>query len=55
MTRLYDDIDNNDIPINIVSDGGVHKYHSNFGLVIASKSRIVAQNLGQIYSVEFHE
>jgi hypothetical protein len=56
MTRFYDDIvDNNNIPINIVSDGGVHQYHSNFGLVIASKSRIVAQNLGQIYSVEFHK
>lgn len=55
MTSFYNDLHNDNITINIVSDGGVHQYHSNFGLVIASKSRIVAQNLGQIYSVEFHE
>jgi hypothetical protein len=45
------DLDNKDITINIVSDGGVHSYQSNFGIVIATKSKIVAQNMGQIYSV----
>jgi ribonuclease HI len=55
MTTLLHDLDNKLIPINIVSDGGVHDYHSNYGVVIASKSRIIAQNMGQIYSVEFHE
>jgi hypothetical protein len=55
MTPLYNDLGNKDIQINIVSDGGVHNYHRNFGLVIATKSRILAQNKGQIYSVEFHE
>jgi hypothetical protein len=55
MTKFYKDLDNKDITINIVSDGGVHDYHSNFGFVIATKSTIVTQNMGQIYSVEFHE
>jgi hypothetical protein len=35
----------------IVSDGGMNDYHSNYGVVIASKSKIVAQNMEQIYSV----
>jgi ribonuclease HI len=41
--------------VNIVSDGGVHDYNSNYGVVIASKSNIVATNKGKIYSVPFHE
>lgn len=55
MMKFNEDLDNKDITINIVSDRGVHHYHSNFGLVIATKFKIVAQNMGQIYSVEFHE
>jgi hypothetical protein len=54
-TTVIQDLDNKLIPINIVSDGGVHDYHSNYRLVIASKLRIITQNMGQIYSVEFHE
>jgi hypothetical protein len=41
--------------INIVSDGGVHDYNSNFGAVIALKSTTLATNKGKIYSVAFHE
>jgi ribonuclease HI len=41
--------------VNIVSDGGVHDYNSNYGVVIAFKSSIVATNKGKIYSVPFHE
>jgi hypothetical protein len=41
--------------INIVSDGGVHDYNSNLGMVIAVKSKIMAANKGKIYSVAFHE
>jgi hypothetical protein len=55
MTQFYTDLGNKDIAINIVSDDGVHNYHSNFGLVVATKPRIVAKNKGQIYGVEFHE
>jgi hypothetical protein len=55
MMKFNKDLHNEDITINIVSNGGVHQYHSNFGLVIATKSKIVAQNMGQICSVEFHE
>jgi ribonuclease HI len=36
-------------------DGGVHDYNSNFGMVIAVTSKIVATNKGKIYSVAFHE
>jgi hypothetical protein len=55
MTQFFTDLGNKEAAINIVSDGGVHNNHSNFGLVIATKSRIIAQNKGQIYSIEFHE
>jgi hypothetical protein len=41
--------------VHIVSDGGVHNYQSNFGLVIANKSYSLATNMGKIYSVPFHE
>jgi hypothetical protein len=41
--------------ITIVSDGGVHNYHGNFGLVIAHKSTSLAVNYGQLYSIEFYE
>jgi hypothetical protein len=39
----------------IVSDGGVHHYHSNFGPVIAVNGTIVASNMGNLYSIQFHE
>jgi hypothetical protein len=32
-----------------------YNYQSNFGLVIASKSEVIATNKGKIYSIEFHE
>jgi hypothetical protein len=41
--------------VNIVSDGGVHNYQSNYGVVIAIKSYSLATNMGKIYSVTFHE
>jgi hypothetical protein len=41
--------------INIVSDGGVHNYNSNFGMVIAIKLKAVAMNIGKTYSVAFHK
>jgi hypothetical protein len=36
--------------INIVSDGGVHNYHRNFG-----KGDSLAINYGKLYSIEFYE
>jgi hypothetical protein len=53
MTQFYNNLGNKDI--TIVSDGGIHNYHSKFGFVIATKSTMVAKNKGQIYSIEFHE
>jgi hypothetical protein len=41
--------------IHIVSDGGVHKYQGNFGLVIAYKGDSLATNHGKLYSIEFYE
>jgi hypothetical protein len=55
LQRLQQALEFKETEVNIVSDGGVHDYNSNFGLVIAVKSRIVATNKGKIYSVEFHE
>jgi hypothetical protein len=41
--------------LNIVSDGGVHTYQSNYGLVIAQKLYSLATNMGKIYSMPFHK
>jgi hypothetical protein len=42
-------------PLNMVSDGGVHDYQSNYGVVIADDADTFAKNLGKIYSIQFHE
>jgi hypothetical protein len=41
--------------IIIASDGGVHNYHGNFGVVIACKSHSLLSNYGKLYSIEFYE
>jgi ribonuclease HI len=38
-----------------VSDGGVHKYEGNYGVVMAQGLNILASTKGKIYSLEFHE
>jgi hypothetical protein len=55
VTKLKQRLESTKIPTNVVSDGGVHHYQSNFGLVTAAKSDMVATNRGKIYSIEFHE
>jgi hypothetical protein len=55
MTTLQKALEEKETAINIVSDGGVNDYKSNFRMVIAVKSNIVATNKGKIYSVAFHE
>jgi hypothetical protein len=55
ITNLKQSLENKKIPTNVVSDGGIHHYQSNFGVVIAAKSDVVATNKGKIYSIEFHE
>jgi hypothetical protein len=54
-TKLKQSLENKKIDTNIVSDGGVHHYHSSFELVITAKLELVATNKGKIYSIEFHE
>jgi hypothetical protein len=41
--------------VNILPDGGVHDYNSNYGVVIASKWTTVATSKGKIYSIRFHQ
>jgi hypothetical protein len=53
--KMKQSLKNKKIDTYIVSDGGVHNYQSNFGLVIASQSQVVATNKGKIYSIEFHK
>jgi hypothetical protein len=55
ITKLRSSLENKNIETNIASDGGVHNYQSIFGLVITSKSDVVATNKGKIYSIKFHE
>jgi ribonuclease HI len=55
LPNLQQSIEDNDTTIYIVSDGGVHKYEGNYGVVIAQGINILASTKGKIYSVEFHE
>jgi hypothetical protein len=38
-----------------VSDGGVHNYESNFGVVIADQHKVITTNMGKLYSIDFYE
>jgi Reverse transcriptase (RNA-dependent DNA polymerase) len=42
-------------PLFIVSDGGVHSYQSNFGVILAEGTLPLATSMGKIYSVELYE
>jgi hypothetical protein len=55
MTMLQKALEEKAMTMNIVSDGGVHDYNGNFGMVKAVKSKIVATNKGKMYSIAFHE
>jgi hypothetical protein len=55
LQQLQTAIEDKESELNIVSDGGVHDYNSNFGMVIALKSMTLATNKGKIYSITFHE
>jgi hypothetical protein len=48
-------LSNQKTEINVVSDGGVHNYQSNYRVIIAAKSATIATNKNNIYSVDFHE
>jgi hypothetical protein len=41
------------LPTTAVSDGGVHNYESNFGLVIADQHKVITTNMGKLYSIDF--
>jgi hypothetical protein len=55
LPRFEQALEDCESEINIISDGGVDDYNSNFGAVIALKSTTLAMNKGKIYSVAFHE
>jgi hypothetical protein len=42
-------------PLLVVSDGGVHEYHSNFGATIAATQLPLAYTYGKLYSIELYE
>jgi hypothetical protein len=44
-----------DSSIYLVSDGGVHNYNGNYGVVLAQSATILATTMGKRYIVEFHE
>lgn len=53
--KAIDLISDSEQPIMIFSDGGVHDYHGNFGIVIADGETPIVSNKGQIYSVVFQQ
>jgi hypothetical protein len=55
IIKLKASLENKKGDTNVVSDGGIYNYQSNFGLVIATKSKVLVMNKGKIYSNEFHE
>ena len=43
------------VPLYIISDGGVHNYEGNFGVIISDGSSPIASTNGKLYSVDFFE
>jgi hypothetical protein len=56
INNICQSIAHRDSTICIVSDGGVHNYQSNYGVVIAAQcSQQLARAMGKIYSITFHD
>jgi hypothetical protein len=53
--RFQDTCNTANAEIMIMSNGGVHNYQGNFGLVIAHKGVHLAVNYDKLYSIEFYE
>jgi hypothetical protein len=41
--------------LHIISDGGLYDDRGTFGVVILDGTKVLAENKGQIYSVDFHQ
>jgi hypothetical protein len=55
LINLRQALEDEESSICIVSDGGVHNYHGNYGVVMAQSTNILAKTMGKLYSVEFNE
>jgi ribonuclease HI len=55
ISNIRQSLEDADSAIYIASDGGVHNYQSNYGVVIAQGAQQLARAMGKIYSITFHE